>query len=148
MLYWDGGIRFDGSDAGAPATNAYQMGGVYGPENPGDTYGLWCDPQDAFTATQFPLDQVVHLGACNGNKNTAPVTAKTYIDPSPSSVNWIGKRNLDMAAGGAEGSDDNLAYQRYRHLGNTSCNFLFYDGHVEPRKLGEVKIRDLSVAVQ
>jgi prepilin-type processing-associated H-X9-DG protein len=38
-----------------------------------------------------------------------------------------------------------LAFQRYRHLGNTSCNFLFFDGHAEPRKLGTVTVGDLSI---
>lgn len=31
---------------------------------------------------------------------------------------------------------------RYRHLGNKSCNLLFGDGHVEARRLGELKRAD------
>ncbi len=32
---------------------------------------------------------------------------------------------------------------RYRHLGNTACNLLFGDGHVESRRLGEIHRRDI-----
>lgn len=34
---------------------------------------------------------------------------------------------------------------RFRHANNTSGNFLFTDGHVESRKLGEVKVKEVCM---
>jgi prepilin-type processing-associated H-X9-DG protein len=37
-------------------------------------------------------------------------------------------------------------YMRFRHFKNTSANFLFADGHVDARKVGEVTVRDISMS--
>lgn len=34
---------------------------------------------------------------------------------------------------------------RFRHMQNTTANFLFCDGHVEPRQIGTVTLNDLSM---
>jgi prepilin-type N-terminal cleavage/methylation domain-containing protein/prepilin-type processing-associated H-X9-DG protein len=34
---------------------------------------------------------------------------------------------------------------RFRHINNTTCNFLFLDGHVESRVLGQVRAMDISM---
>ena len=34
---------------------------------------------------------------------------------------------------------------RFRHFDNTSANFCFADGHVESRKLGDVRVRDICL---
>jgi prepilin-type N-terminal cleavage/methylation domain-containing protein/prepilin-type processing-associated H-X9-DG protein len=35
------------------------------------------------------------------------------------------------------------AYMRFRHINNTTGNFLFMDGHVESRKLGQIKLYEV-----
>jgi prepilin-type processing-associated H-X9-DG protein/prepilin-type N-terminal cleavage/methylation domain-containing protein len=52
------------------------------------------------------------------------------IDPGP---------NTDASAitAGLTGPDGNI---RWRHMGNRSANFLFADGHVEPRKLKKASV--------
>jgi len=44
---------------------------------------------------------------------------------------------------GAGGSDS--CNMRFRHMNNTEANFLFLDGHVEPRVMGTVLAQDLCV---
>jgi prepilin-type processing-associated H-X9-DG protein len=34
---------------------------------------------------------------------------------------------------------------RFRHSNNTTANFLFVDGHVESRVLGQVKAKDIAL---
>ena len=34
---------------------------------------------------------------------------------------------------------------RFRHMKNTTGNFLFADGHVDSRKLGEVLVKDICM---
>jgi prepilin-type processing-associated H-X9-DG protein len=44
---------------------------------------------------------------------------------------------------GPGGSD--MCNMRFRHMNNTEANFLFLDGHVEPRALGTVLAQDICV---
>ena len=44
---------------------------------------------------------------------------------------------------GPGGSDE--CDMRFRHMNNTVADFLFLDGHVEPRVLGTVLAKDLCV---
>jgi prepilin-type processing-associated H-X9-DG protein len=37
---------------------------------------------------------------------------------------------------------------RFRHMNNSTANFLFVDGHVDSRKLGDVRARDISLTAQ
>jgi len=50
------------------------------------------------------------------------------------------KYNRDAIVGSPYGP-----YMRFRHMKNTTTNLLFADGHVEARKLGEVKDRDICM---
>jgi prepilin-type processing-associated H-X9-DG protein len=42
-------------------------------------------------------------------------------------------------------SYDSLCNMRFRHMGNTTVNALFVDGHVESRPLLGVTARDISI---
>lgn len=80
------------------------------------------------------------------------VPASTYsgiIGGVPLSVlkyenaDWIGSNNYG-------GTDNNGQYQcemRFRHMNNTTANFLFVDGHVDSRQIGQVHEIDLCVNV-
>jgi len=59
-------------------------------------------------------------GATNGDS----------IDPGPNT-------DASTISGGLTGPDGNI---RWRHYGNKSANFLFVDGHVEPRKLKKASV--------
>ena len=50
------------------------------------------------------------------------------------------KMNIDPAVDSWKGP-----YMRFRHLKNTTGNFLFADGHVEARKAGEVRVREFCM---
>jgi prepilin-type N-terminal cleavage/methylation domain-containing protein/prepilin-type processing-associated H-X9-DG protein len=64
-----------------------------------------------------------YLKAANADYVTAKSGSETY--------NGIGGFDAD--------------YMRFRHLNNSTANFLFVDSHVESRKLGEVYARDICV---
>lgn len=132
MLLWDGGMMYASWGwSRAPYTNEPQMGGASGPSN---SWAMWSDPQDPALGTTLPLDQVVHLG--NGTNWTSNITASTM-----QSV------NKDLMDGSLNewNAPDSFAFQRYRHLNNASANFLFFDGHVEARRIGTVTVRELSI---
>jgi prepilin-type N-terminal cleavage/methylation domain-containing protein/prepilin-type processing-associated H-X9-DG protein len=67
---------------------------------------------------------------------------------------WSGNDNVTTSVLQAENIDDvnpindnynPVCRMRFRHLGNTACNFLFLDGHVESRALGQVRAMDISM---
>jgi prepilin-type N-terminal cleavage/methylation domain-containing protein/prepilin-type processing-associated H-X9-DG protein len=80
-----------------------------------------------------------------------------YSQPIALGVNgnyWSGNSNVTMAVLKAENIDNvnpadsqynDVCRMRFRHLGNTTCNFLFLDGHVESRALGQVRAMDISM---
>lgn len=80
-----------------------------------------------------------------------------YSRPVSLGVNgsyWSGNGNVTMSVLRAENMDDTnpsnanynpICNMRFRHLGNTTCNSLFLDGHVEPRALGQVRAMDVSM---
>jgi prepilin-type N-terminal cleavage/methylation domain-containing protein/prepilin-type processing-associated H-X9-DG protein len=47
--------------------------------------------------------------------------------------------NKDYGSAGGWGGP----YMRFRHINNTTGNFLFMDGHVESRKLGQIKLYEI-----
>ena len=51
--------------------------------------------------------------------------------------------NRDVVTGG-----EWVNSMRFRHLNNTSANFCFADGHVESRKLGDVRVRDICLNIK
>jgi prepilin-type processing-associated H-X9-DG protein/prepilin-type N-terminal cleavage/methylation domain-containing protein len=50
------------------------------------------------------------------------------------------KDNYDGPRGPSENCE-----MRFRHMNNTTCNFLFCDGHVEGRQIGAVSLMDISM---
>ena len=60
-------------------------------------------------------------------------------DPYNPTVEELKKMNFD-GQGLWAGPD-----MRFRHLNQTTANLLFSDGHVEPRKIGEVYRRDIEM---
>lgn len=65
-----------------------------------------------------------------------------YTEIDRNNANWIGNDNKDY--NGAYW-DSNCVHMRYRHLGNTALNTVFFDGHVESRKIGDVYFRDVCI---
>ncbi len=49
------------------------------------------------------------------------------------SSNWNGRYGFDACE------------MRFRHMGNTTANFLFCDGHVESRVIGTVVAKDICL---
>jgi prepilin-type N-terminal cleavage/methylation domain-containing protein/prepilin-type processing-associated H-X9-DG protein len=140
MLMWDGPILTDGAPWGtatgpwiACPNNVPQSWWfiTWGYANPNSWVNWWADPT---VPGGFNMDAVVSPSQDNSYNNLNPTNAK-----------WIGIVNRDGGPGDAPWSGNTMGYQRYRHLGNTSCNFLFFDGHVEARKIGTVTYRDLSI---
>lgn len=140
MLMWDGPILTDGAPWGtatgpwfAPPNNVPQNWWfvTWGYANPNSWVNWWADPT---VPGGFNLDQVV-----------SPAQDSSYTNLSPTAANYIGIVNRDGGPGDAPWAGTTYGFQRYRHLGNTSCNFLFFDGHVEARKIGTVTFRDLSI---
>jgi prepilin-type N-terminal cleavage/methylation domain-containing protein/prepilin-type processing-associated H-X9-DG protein len=127
MLMWDGPLL---SDFGwsAPASNMSQWWWylTWGQPNP-----CWADPSPASWAN---FSQVV-----------PPAEDGNYSSTNPSDPMYVGKCNRDGGTGEMPWSMGSVGYQRYRHLGDTSANFLFFDGHVEARKVAEVTLGDLSI---
>jgi prepilin-type processing-associated H-X9-DG protein len=61
---------------------------------------------------------------------------------------YLKAANVDYTAGpgvynGPFGFDTNN--MRFRHLNNTTVNALFVDGHVESRRLGDVRAKDICL---
>jgi prepilin-type processing-associated H-X9-DG protein len=85
-----------------------------------------------------------------------------YLNPPPASQSWYNQYNDRIQLGdtslgdntmvGLQTSNRDLAVDswrgpsmRFRHMRNTSANFLFGDGHVDSRKLGEVLVKDICL---
>jgi prepilin-type N-terminal cleavage/methylation domain-containing protein/prepilin-type processing-associated H-X9-DG protein len=132
MLLWEGAVLPD-FGYNAPTCNINQMWWFITWGAPADNSWVnwWADPKPGYDA-----DKVAPISN-DGN----------LTNLNPGSANWIGKANRDGNNNGDEFPWSNASYalQRYRHLGETSCNFLFFDGHVESRKLGTVTFRELSI---
>jgi prepilin-type N-terminal cleavage/methylation domain-containing protein/prepilin-type processing-associated H-X9-DG protein len=58
--------------------------------------------------------------------------------------------NIDWLTGNNYTADNGGEYQcemRFRHMNNTTANFLYLDGHVEPKQIGQLHAIDLCVNV-
>lgn len=131
MLAWDGPV-LPAFGWNAPTDNVAQCDWwvTWGPANPCSWTNWWADPD---------------LGFTNRNNVAPPATNRNYYDPSRGSANWIGIVNVDGGDADFPWNMPLVGMQRYRHLQNTSANFLFFDGHVESKKLGEVRYADVSI---
>lgn len=56
-------------------------------------------------------------------------------------LNGLQRSNVDLTVDSWRGPA-----MRFRHMNNTSGNFLFADGHVESRKLGEVLVKEVCLS--
>lgn len=135
MLMWDGPIvtTSDWPSWSAMGNNVPQRNWfiTWGYANPNNWVNWWADPT---VAGGFNLDQIA-----------PPAQDASYVNLNATSAQYIGKVNRDGTEGEHPWDAQTVGFQRYRHLGNTSCNFLYFDGHVESKKLGEVTFRDLSI---
>lgn len=76
--------------------------------------------------------------------NILPCGSEVWTNMTPGSGDWIEKGNRDGRIGG--GYDQGwAASQRYRHMGGQICNVLFFDGHVEGKRMGELHYRDMCI---
>ena len=131
MLVWDGPI-LQAFGWNAPTCNVSQCDWwiTWGYANPCSWTNWWADPD---------------LGFTNRNNVVPPATNRNYYDPNRSSPNYIGVVNVDGGAADYPWNMPLVGHQRYRHLQNTSANFLYFDGHVESKKMGEVRYVDISL---
>jgi prepilin-type N-terminal cleavage/methylation domain-containing protein/prepilin-type processing-associated H-X9-DG protein len=125
-----------------------------------DDYEMWGSTQDgtAANALCYPTPQ---NPAFNSSNYANPISLGSYLQasgPFPSSrvvgsvtPSYLKQANSDYWAGtpgnvvfaGAGGFAH--CFMRYRHLGNSTCNILFCDGHVDSRALGSVIGRDICM---
>jgi prepilin-type processing-associated H-X9-DG protein len=130
---WDGPI-LPAFGNNAPTCNQPQSGWfiTWGGPAPGQTVtwtNWWADPDMGFDENQV----------------APPATNMSYNLLDATSPNWVGHVNIDGGDTDFPWAMDLVGFQRYRHMGNTSANFLYFDGHVEAKKIGEVLYRDLSI---
>jgi prepilin-type N-terminal cleavage/methylation domain-containing protein/prepilin-type processing-associated H-X9-DG protein len=132
MLMWDGPLLPD-FGWNAPTNNEPQCWWFisWGYADPCNWTNWWADPNNGFN-----MEQVA-----------PPAQDMSFVSLNPGDATYIGKVNRDGGSNGDEFPWNILTvgHQRYRHLGDTSANFLFFDGHVEARKMGEVLYKDLSI---
>ena len=102
-----------------PATTTFQPSWYSNPISLGLPIGVGGSPSSMITGSVTPS----YLKVANADYVTATAGGDTY--------NGIG------------GFDAN--YMHFRHVNNTTANFLFVDSHVEPRKLGQVVASDICV---
>jgi prepilin-type processing-associated H-X9-DG protein/prepilin-type N-terminal cleavage/methylation domain-containing protein len=125
-----------------------------------DDYEMWGGNQDGTPANGlcYPIPQMVNF---NSAWYANPISLGAYLQPGgpfPSSrisgsvtLSYLKQANSDYYAGtpgnvvfsGAGGYAH--CFMRFRHLGNTTGNFLFCDGHVDSKALGEVLCKDVCL---
>lgn len=158
--------------ASAPATGYYPLRKIGSIQRSSQVMAIWCGclnltdqmgDQGADVIDDALDDSAVYsFGYCSCYPQWPAYAApwyspSLYSQPISLGVNgsyWSGNSNVTMAVLKAENIDDvnpaNASYNpvcnmRFRHLGNTTCNFLFLDGHVESRALGQVRAMDISM---
>ncbi len=139
MMVWCGPceINRDGMNYGCyhvypNALDNYQMYSGHGFCYPNPAQSTF---QKSWYANPISLGLPIGVGGSPSSLITGSVT------PS-----YLKAANTDYVSGvysGIGGFDAN--YMRFRHIRNTTANFLFVDAHVEPRKLGQVYARDICV---
>jgi prepilin-type N-terminal cleavage/methylation domain-containing protein/prepilin-type processing-associated H-X9-DG protein len=148
MMVWcgdaniNGGINYGCKYNYPESLDDYQMSG--GANNIPDGHGL-CYPNPAqsgfntaWYANLISLGAALTTGAAPSSQITGSVTS-SYLQAANSDY-------TNGTTGGVGGSDVNN--MRFRHLKNTTCNFLFVDGHVESRLLGSVAAKDICLNPQ
>jgi prepilin-type processing-associated H-X9-DG protein len=81
--------------------------------------------------------------------DVAPLDRDGHNGTNPGASDYMGNQayNRDQSPTADPNWDWGYAgaLMRYRHLGNTSVNVLFFDGHVEPRKIGTALVKELLI---
>jgi len=130
--YTDNYASLSQYDLSYPASLTNLTGGASNPSSPSvSTYGSSGD-------YQYPIC----LGLLPGSM---PYSSQAG-GPSLTVVKW---ENQDQTVSTYPGNSPTPGYpgfncMRFRHMGNTTCNLLFLDGHVEPRQLLGVTAKDIS----
>jgi prepilin-type N-terminal cleavage/methylation domain-containing protein/prepilin-type processing-associated H-X9-DG protein len=141
MMVWCGPVEINGTvNYGCFHTfpnslDNYQMYGGHGLLYPNPV-----DPnyKSAWYSNPIALGAPIGVGGSPSSQNTGSVTP-SYLKAANTDYVAIG------AFAGIGGFDSNN--MRFRHLRDTTCNFLFFDGHVDSRRLGNVFARDVCVEV-
>lgn len=137
MLIWCGPVEVTGGKnygvyhAFPNALDNYGIYGGHGLANP--PIQSWY--QDQWYQNPISLGAPIGVGGSPSSQSPGSVT-----------MSYLKAANRDYTSGvynGIGGSDS--CNMRFRHINNTSANFMFIDGHVEARKLGDVRARDVCV---
>jgi len=106
------------------------------------TYHSFLNPPPAANAGVYSTTDYRNLISLG----IAPIGTPTSSAFGNVTLSSLKLQNTDYYGGaynGPGGFDTN--YMRFRHMENTEANFLFLDGHVEPRVLGTVVAHDICV---
>ena len=92
-------------------------------------------------ANPISLGTSVQVSGVNPSSRVGGSVTPSYLKLANSDY-WAGTPGNQVGAGlgGFE-----HCFMRFRHLNNTTCNFLFCDGHVDSRPLGGVIGRDICM---
>jgi prepilin-type N-terminal cleavage/methylation domain-containing protein/prepilin-type processing-associated H-X9-DG protein len=141
MLVWDGpceitnGKNYGVYHAYPNALDNYQMYGGHGLMYPTPSQSTF-NPN--WYGNPIALGAPIGVGG-NPSSQAAGSVTKSYLAAA----------NRDYTNGtfsGIGGFDS--CNMRFRHMNNTTANFLFIDGHVDSRKLGEVRAKDVCLNAQ
>jgi prepilin-type N-terminal cleavage/methylation domain-containing protein/prepilin-type processing-associated H-X9-DG protein len=154
-----------------PATGYFPLRKISSIQRSSQVMGIWCgslnlsdgigDQGADICDDQLDDSAVYSFGYCSCYPQW-PIHAASwyspvlYTQPVALGVNgtyWSGNSNVTLSVLKSENIDfvnPSLTYNpfcnmRFRHMGNTTCNFLFLDGHVESRALGQVRAMDVSM---
>jgi prepilin-type processing-associated H-X9-DG protein len=113
--------------------------------NPAETNGnypqAYLDPIDLGNYTFFP--GIANPSEGSPSNSTVSKNRTQFVNK------YLKGHNRDLVNGQADADPPfgNLPYNamRFRHLGNTTANFLYADGHVESRALGTVVAKDIAL---
>jgi prepilin-type processing-associated H-X9-DG protein len=138
MLVWCGACQIAGSNnygtfyPFAEALDGYQMTGGHG----------FCYPAPAsttFVTTSYA--NLIALGGQNPLSGAAPNSRTGGV-----TLSYLKLENMDALSttyNGFGGTDS--CNMRFRHMNNSTCNFLFVDGHVASRAIGTVVAQDICM---
>jgi prepilin-type N-terminal cleavage/methylation domain-containing protein/prepilin-type processing-associated H-X9-DG protein len=147
-IVWDNAVNLtDGQHIGQEADDGICYGMEHWQRNAGDSWGyayIYPNPPDK---NYNGYGNRIALGAGNGTDGNAWSGAG---QPTISGLKYDNADWTFTTSGGATGArNDKYGCQmRFRHLGETTANLLFLDGHVESRALGTVVARDVSMNAQ
>ena len=154
MMVWDGPFNLTNPSLigaqGFPthlSMENWQMEGPYEAKNHGWAYPT---PHDAAYASGAFASKsgYGYCFALGGNNSTLNGAYSGLVGGVP--LNDLKYENVDWTGAGNSTSDNGGEFEcemRFRHLNNTTANFLFVDGHVDSRQIGQVHTKDLCVNV-